>query len=171
MRCWFLCTALLSILLAPAVVAAQPPVPAGEMCGDGTSFDVPLFGLIGSLPFGHDAPPDVVRLPMGCDIYAFFVSGYSAEMAGRTLELRDGENFVQKPCAPDHLLETVRQFAPEAAVAEFEYRSTRPLYAGTRCRLNAKLDEPSNGLKLWAQNADEKIVQAASMKLATSGRQ
>lgn len=70
-----------------------------------------------------------------------------------------------------HLLETVRQFAPEAAVAEFEYRSTRPLYAGTRCRLNAKLDEPSNGLKLWAQNADEKIVQAASMKLATSGRQ
>ena len=29
------------------------------------------------------------------------------------------------------LLETVRHFAPEAAVAQFEYRSTRPLYAGT----------------------------------------
>ena len=33
-----------------------------------------------------------------------------------------------------HLLETVRHFAPEAAAAQFEYRSTRPLYAGTRCR-------------------------------------
>jgi hydroxyacyl-ACP dehydratase HTD2-like protein with hotdog domain len=70
-----------------------------------------------------------------------------------------------------HLLETVRRFAPEANVAEFEYRSTRPLYAGTRCRLNAKPGPSNDELKLWAQNADEKIVQAASMKLAISGRQ
>ena len=69
------------------------------------------------------------------------------------------------------LLETVRQFAPEAAVAEFEYRSTRPLYAGSPCKLAAKLGSANGDLKLWAQNADEKVVQAASMKLAISGRQ
>ncbi len=38
-----------------------------------------------------------------------FTSGYSAEFAGRELELRPGENFLQKPCAPDELLETVRR--------------------------------------------------------------
>ncbi len=69
-----------------------------------------------------------------------------------------------------HLIETVRCFAPDATVAQFEYRSTRPLYAGTRCRLAAKLDPSGEGVKLWAQNADEKVVQAASMKLAISGR-
>ncbi len=67
-----------------------------------------------------------------------------------------------------HLLETVRRFVPEAAVAQFEYRSTRPLYAGTRCTLAGS---PSGAdLRLWAQNADGKVVQAASMKLAASGR-
>ena len=69
-----------------------------------------------------------------------------------------------------HLLETVRGFAPEAAAAQFEYRSTRPLYAGTRCKLAAKLGPSGEELKLWAQDADEKVVQAASMKLAISGR-
>jgi hydroxyacyl-ACP dehydratase HTD2-like protein with hotdog domain len=70
-----------------------------------------------------------------------------------------------------HLLETVRRFAPEAKVAQFEYRSTRPLYAGMRCKLAAKLASSGEELKLWAQNADDKVVQAASMKLAVSGRQ
>jgi 3-methylfumaryl-CoA hydratase len=70
-----------------------------------------------------------------------------------------------------HLLETVRRFAPEAKVAQFEYRSTRPLYAGMRCKLAAKLASSGEELKLWAQNADDKVVQAASMKLAISGRQ
>jgi 3-methylfumaryl-CoA hydratase len=69
------------------------------------------------------------------------------------------------------LLETVRHFAPEATVAEFEYRSTRPLYAGTPCKLAAKLGPTSGDLRLWAQNADERIVQAASMKLAIPGSQ
>jgi 3-methylfumaryl-CoA hydratase len=69
------------------------------------------------------------------------------------------------------LIETVRRFAPEAAVAGFEYRSTRPLFAGTRCKLAAKLGASGGDVKLWAQNADEKIVQAASMKLAITGRQ
>jgi len=38
-----------------------------------------------------------------------FTSGYSPEIAGRELELRSGENFLQKPCSPDQLLETVRR--------------------------------------------------------------
>ncbi len=38
-----------------------------------------------------------------------FTSGYSAEIAGRQLKLRNGENFVPKPFPPDQLLETVRR--------------------------------------------------------------
>ena len=67
-----------------------------------------------------------------------------------------------------HLLETVRRFTPETPVAQFEYRSTRPLYAGTRCTLAAS---PSGSdIRLWAQNADAKVVQSASIKLAAPGR-
>jgi len=43
------------------------------------------------------------------NLKVLFVSGYSAEIAGRELQLRAGENFVQKPFAADHLLETVRR--------------------------------------------------------------
>jgi len=38
-----------------------------------------------------------------------FMSGYSSEIAGRALELKSGENFLQKPFAPCQLLETVRR--------------------------------------------------------------
>jgi PAS domain S-box-containing protein len=38
-----------------------------------------------------------------------FSSGYSAEIAGRELELREGENFLQKPFPPDQLLNTIRR--------------------------------------------------------------
>jgi CheY-like chemotaxis protein len=38
-----------------------------------------------------------------------FTSGYSAEIAGRHLQLRTGENFVQKPFLPEQLLETIRR--------------------------------------------------------------
>ena len=37
-----------------------------------------------------------------------FISGYSSEIAGRNLELRSGENFVQKPFRSNQLLEIVR---------------------------------------------------------------
>lgn len=37
-----------------------------------------------------------------------FTSGYSAEIAGREIGLRSGENFLQKPFPPLQLLETVR---------------------------------------------------------------
>ncbi len=38
-----------------------------------------------------------------------FTSGYSAEIAGRELELLDGQNFIQKPCAPGPLLAAIRR--------------------------------------------------------------
>ncbi len=38
-----------------------------------------------------------------------FLSGYSAEIAGRQLHLRSGENFIQKPFLPDQLLELIRR--------------------------------------------------------------
>lgn len=37
-----------------------------------------------------------------------FTSGYSAEIAGRELKLEEGQNFIQKPCSPAQLLQTVR---------------------------------------------------------------
>jgi two-component system, cell cycle sensor histidine kinase and response regulator CckA len=38
-----------------------------------------------------------------------FTSGYSAEIAGRELTLKPGQNFIQKPSSPTELLETVRR--------------------------------------------------------------
>jgi CheY-like chemotaxis protein len=38
-----------------------------------------------------------------------FTSGYSGDVAGRKLHLQEGEDFIQKPSSPQHLLETVRR--------------------------------------------------------------
>ena len=38
-----------------------------------------------------------------------FTTGYSAEIAGRELKLQEGQNFIQKPSAPQDLLEIVRR--------------------------------------------------------------
>ena len=38
-----------------------------------------------------------------------FISGYSAEIAGRELQLHSGENFVQKPFTTEVLLGTIRR--------------------------------------------------------------
>jgi two-component system cell cycle sensor histidine kinase/response regulator CckA len=38
-----------------------------------------------------------------------FTSGYSAEIAGRQTEFNLGENFLQKPCPPRELLQTIRR--------------------------------------------------------------
>jgi two-component system, cell cycle sensor histidine kinase and response regulator CckA len=51
-----------------------------------------------------------------------FMSGYSAEMAGRELSLQAGQDFIQKPYSSQQLLEIVRQAldryrAPDAATA------------------------------------------------------
>ncbi len=38
-----------------------------------------------------------------------FTSGYSADIAGRELSLREGQNFISKPSTTQQLLETVRR--------------------------------------------------------------
>jgi CheY-like chemotaxis protein len=37
-----------------------------------------------------------------------YTSGYSADLAGRSLKLGPGERFLQKPVKPDELLNAVR---------------------------------------------------------------
>ncbi len=38
-----------------------------------------------------------------------FTSGYSSEIAGRDLNLQEGENFIQKPASPERLLAVIRR--------------------------------------------------------------
>lgn len=42
-----------------------------------------------------------------------YISGYSAEIAGQDLQLRSGDNFVQKPFSPDQLLGAIRHSLDE----------------------------------------------------------
>jgi CheY-like chemotaxis protein len=44
-----------------------------------------------------------------------FTNGYSAEIAGRDLELENGQTFLQKPATPAHLLKVVRDAIDAAA--------------------------------------------------------
>lgn len=43
------------------------------------------------------------------DLKVLYASGYSPEIAGRGIELRHGENFVQKPYPPSQLLDSIRR--------------------------------------------------------------
>lgn len=43
------------------------------------------------------------------DLRVVLTSGYSAEIAGRELALRPGQNFIQKPSFLHEILETVRR--------------------------------------------------------------
>ncbi|MDF1824016.1 MAG: PAS domain S-box protein [Verrucomicrobiales bacterium] len=45
-----------------------------------------------------------------------FISGYSAEIAGKELALKEGQNFIQKPCSPRDLLKVIRQSLDERSV-------------------------------------------------------
>jgi len=38
-----------------------------------------------------------------------YMSGYAADVAGKTLQLREGVNFLQKPYSPLKLAQIVRQ--------------------------------------------------------------
>ncbi len=56
---------------------------------------------------GHDLAAQLLaRNPR---LSVIFTSGYSAEIAGRELSLKAGQNFIQKPALPSQLLEIVRQ--------------------------------------------------------------
>ncbi len=43
------------------------------------------------------------------DLKVIFTSGYSADLAGRELNLLEGQNFLEKPSRPHQLLSTVRR--------------------------------------------------------------
>lgn len=43
------------------------------------------------------------------DLRVIFTSGYSADLAGKDLDLQEGQNFLEKPSRPDQLLATVRR--------------------------------------------------------------
>jgi FixJ family two-component response regulator len=42
------------------------------------------------------------------DLKVIFASGHSADIAGKEIQLRAGENFMQKPIRPDELLKIIR---------------------------------------------------------------
>jgi hypothetical protein len=82
------CMPLVPLLaLCSSPVLAQPN--GGEMCGDGTTFTVPLAptnigiddsdGIFRVIRISEppNPPPHSVTLPNGCRIYAILVSGYS----------------------------------------------------------------------------------------------
>jgi two-component system cell cycle sensor histidine kinase/response regulator CckA len=43
------------------------------------------------------------------DLRVIYTSGYSIDLVGREVELREGYNFLQKPYPPRKLVQTVRQ--------------------------------------------------------------
>jgi CheY-like chemotaxis protein len=59
---------------------------------------------------GGTSGQELARQLQGADprLRVIFTSGYSADMAGRPLDLRSGENFLPKPFEPQRLLEIVR---------------------------------------------------------------
>lgn len=73
--------------------------------------------------------------------------------------------IVQGKLLALQLLETMRRNAPGAAISHFEYRSTRPLYAGAPCTLAVEMDHAGSAANLWAENDTGAIVQTASLKL------
>jgi 3-methylfumaryl-CoA hydratase len=64
------------------------------------------------------------------------------------------------------LIETVRRAVPAAIPSTFRYRSSRPLYAGTRCTLAARLGDSGRDTQLWAQDETGALVQTASLTFA-----
>ncbi len=63
------------------------------------------------------------------------------------------------------LLETARRGASGVMLRTFQYRSTRPLYAGARCMLAGRLGEAGRDAQLWAQD-ETGIVQSATVTFA-----
>ena len=62
------------------------------------------------MPGGMDGRELSVRLQTEQPgLKVIFMSGYSAVIAGRDLELQIGQNFIQKPSPPDQLLSAIRR--------------------------------------------------------------
>ena len=90
------------------LAAANGPEALGLCLGLGRNIALLLTDLV--MPGGISGQELARKLQAAePNLKIVFVSGYSAEIAGRELQLRNGENFVQKPFAVDHLLAVVRR--------------------------------------------------------------
>jgi PAS domain S-box-containing protein len=91
------------------VVAAANGIEALDLClAQGRKVALLLTDLVmpGGLS-GHELARQLQSRQSNLKV--IFMSGYSPEIAGREIELRPGENFIQKPFATARLLETIRQ--------------------------------------------------------------
>jgi 3-methylfumaryl-CoA hydratase len=68
------------------------------------------------------------------------------------------------------LLETVHHAARGAEPKTYQYRLTRPVYAGSRCTFAGKLGDTGNEARMWVENESGAVVQTASLTLAKAVR-
>ncbi len=79
----------------------------------GAEFDLLLTDVI--MPGGVSGRDLADRLrATRAELKVIFMSGYTGELAGRGLELREGKNFLQKPFGPSPLLACVRSCLDQA---------------------------------------------------------
>jgi 3-methylfumaryl-CoA hydratase len=64
------------------------------------------------------------------------------------------------------LLETVRRAERGVDPKAYQYRSTRPIYAGSRCTFAGKLGDTGNEARMWVQDEAGAVAQTASVTLA-----
>ena len=75
---------------------------------EGDHVDLLLTDMV--MPEGMSGRDLAARLrAIRSDLKVIFTSGYSAEIAGKQLELNHGQAFIPKPCPPQELLKIVRQ--------------------------------------------------------------
>ena len=71
-------------------------------------FDIVLTDLVMPGGLGGRELARILQM-MQPKLRVIFTSGYSPEIAGKDLELRPGENFIQKPAMPGELLKVLRE--------------------------------------------------------------
>jgi 3-methylfumaryl-CoA hydratase len=64
------------------------------------------------------------------------------------------------------LLETARRATSGIAFKAYQYRSTRPIYAGSRCTFAVQLGDSGGDARMWAQDQAGAVVQTASLTFA-----
>ena len=70
---------------------------------------------------------------------------------------------VQGPLTATLLLDLLQRERPGAALASFEFRAVRPLFAGSGMSLQGRMD--GRAVQLWALDADGALAMAASAEL------
>ena len=75
---------------------------------------------------------------------------------------------VHGPLIATLLVDLVRRNAPEAQIAEFEFRAISPLFDGNEMSLNATPSDIDGVVNLWAANAEGNLAMTAQAKVASS---